>query len=336
MKKIYKLALAACGLFALTSMLHSAGLNVSAREKTAVPAPIKITVGYPKLRVNLAQFVAKEEGIFARHGLDVTMLPFETAQPMIQAQIAGRLGIAGYSAMSISFPAALSSGRSLLFGGLMLEDKKHPFSMLIVGAKSEIRRIADLKGKAVGILPTVAFREMLKAILLKNGVSPDDVVIKNVNVPMQQAALESGSVQALFTVDPAATAITAGGKGRLLDKKVPSPCAAYLRDPYPFASATVTREFYAKNPEAVKRYFAALDEAVDFIRAHPEKAKDHMKPYISAELRAFTGKFPESRYLKTADALASPELFQAAADEYLRWGLLAEKYAVGADLYTGK
>lgn len=295
---------------------------------------IKISAGYPKLRINLAQFVAKEKGFFEKHGLDVEMQPFETAQPMMLAQIAGRLDVAGYCALSISFPAAQSANNPFLFGTLMLDDRAHPFCQLVVRKDATAHTIADLGGKTVGILPTVAFREMLKAILQKNALPVDSVKIQNVNVAMQTAALQSGAVDALFTTDPAATTAIAQGIARLLDPANPSPCAAYLMDPYPFGSATVTKDFQRKNPETVRRYFAALDDAIEFIRQHPEEAKQCMKPYIAEEMRPFVEGQPDTKYLKTNEV--SAELFQKAADEYHRWGLLETRYDVSPHLYEGR
>lgn len=73
------------------------------QSKTAAVPPSatfpEVTIGYSQLRISLPIFVAAERGLFAKHGLAVTLRPYDTAQPMVQALAEGKLDLAGYSAL---------------------------------------------------------------------------------------------------------------------------------------------------------------------------------------------------------------------------------------------
>jgi NitT/TauT family transport system substrate-binding protein/sulfonate transport system substrate-binding protein len=85
----------------------------------------------------------------------------------------------------------------------MYEDDKHPISLLLVKDTTSIKSISDLKGKKIGILPTRAYEVWIEEILKANGVAVEDVIIRQVKPNLQADALNNGSIDALFTNDPA-------------------------------------------------------------------------------------------------------------------------------------
>src|SRR5208283_1233650 len=56
----------------------------------------RLMIGVSTLRISLPVFVAAEHGLFAKHGLDVELRRFETAQPLADELAAGRLDAGGY------------------------------------------------------------------------------------------------------------------------------------------------------------------------------------------------------------------------------------------------
>ena len=75
-------------------------------------------------------FVANEKGFFAKHGLRVELVPYETAQPMMDALVGGSLEVGGYCALPITFAAMVRSKTPLIFISSMMEDDAHPISIL--------------------------------------------------------------------------------------------------------------------------------------------------------------------------------------------------------------
>jgi len=155
-------------------------------------APIKI--GYAALRSSVPVYLAQEKGIFKKYGLTVELQRFETAQPIMESLVAGNLDAGGYTAMPIIESAMIRSKTPLYFTTAMLEDQAHRISYLIVPKDAPAgMKITDLKGKKVGILPTVAYKVYIEQILKANGMQPTDVEIVQVK---PRIAADSFTVEA--------------------------------------------------------------------------------------------------------------------------------------------
>ena len=285
----------------------------------------KIVVGYSKLRISLPIFVAQEKGFFAARGLQVELMPYDTAQPLLHALIEGKIPAAGYTALPISYAGMMRSEKGLYFATCMVEDQQHRISFLLrktpeAGEQPAVRTIQDLKGKTVGILPTVAYKGWLQAIVKANGLDPDrDIKIQQVEQTLQLQTLVSGGVDALFTNDPVATAAIASGKAELILPDTVE-CPKFIGDPFAFGSFNVNKAWADANPEAFKKLIAALDDAIDYINAHPEEVKQMMVPYIAEQFRPHVAQYPNALYTTSVDTKL--KTLQDAARMYVEHGIL--------------
>jgi len=291
--------------YALITML----LIFSGCSKSDKPASIseKITIGYPYLRIALPVIVADYKGFFKKHGLNVELKSYETAQPMMDAIVSGKIDLGGFCALPITFGAMARSKTELLFLGGMFEDNEHPISILIVRPKSEIKTIKDLKGKKIGILPTRAYEVWLQEILKGNGIAPQDVIIRQVKPNLQADALNGGSVDALFTNDPAATITISKGYGVKLTQEALVPKTSKMY-PFYFGSFNVRKDFAIKRPEIVRAVSKALDEASQFINNNPEaKLIMSRDEYLPQAFRPIVKNFPNSLF-KLSNQVSNSEL----------------------------
>lgn len=297
------------------------------QSKTAAVPPSatfpEVTIGYSQLRISLPIFVAAERGLFAKHGLAVTLRPYDTAQPMVQALAEGKLDLAGYSALPITFNAMLQSNRRLLFLTTVVEDRAHRISSLLrrrtlPGQTPAPSSIADLKGKRVGILPTVAYRAWLEAILKAHGVAQAEVTVQPIEPALQADLLKSGGIDALFTNDPVTTALLRHGVAELLSDEVDVPAA--LGEPFAFGSFNVSAEWAASHPDLLKQLAAALDDAVVFVNDHPDEAKQAMRPYLPEVFRPDVEAYPASRDWTTRES--TDDAYARVAREYRQLGII--------------
>ena len=137
------------GIIAYVAYNNSGKENETGNQETT--SLKEITIGYPYLRIALPVLVAKENGYFEEEGLNVKLHPYETAQPMMDAIVSGKIDLGGFCALPITFGAMARSKTDLLFIGGMFEDDTHPISVLIVKDTVKIKSIKDLKGKKIGI-----------------------------------------------------------------------------------------------------------------------------------------------------------------------------------------
>src|SRR3982751_206944 len=139
-----------------------------------------------------ALVIAKTQGIFAKHGLDVELVvPSDPSAPP-------RLVAAGKGDYAVSYQPQLQ---------MMVADKvplvrvgvlvAQPLNALVVLADGPIKKIADLKGKKIGF-SVAGFEEVtLAAMLETNGLKLTDVTLINVNFALT-AALKSKQVDAVI------------------------------------------------------------------------------------------------------------------------------------------
>lgn len=292
----------------------------------AQPNPAEeISIGYSELRISLPIFVAQEKGYFVSEGLKVTLVPFETAQPLMNSLVAGSIQMAGYTALPITYSAMVRSKTDLYFATAMLEDQKHRISYLIVRRDApQTFTIADLRGKKIGILPTIAYRVWLEEILKQRGIKPSEVEIVQIAPALSPAALESGQISALFTTDPAATAVLKRGIGRLLSEEVEVP--KILGEKFIFGSFNLRKDYADRNPEIAVKVIRALDKAVVFVNKNPDEAKRMMKKYLYESQQPFVQFYPDALYQPTSEI--EPAKFQSLADKYRELGIIQEKLDV--------
>ena len=152
----------------------------------------KLTVGYsPISAATLPFFIALEERLFPKHGLEVVPVFFR-GSPLINAAI-----------MAGEFPVGLTGGAGIISSQLAGSDLTVIGSYLQVltidgMAKPEIKSIADLKGKKVAVSRIGASTYFAGLSMLDSrGMKPTDVVfIQAGGVGESFAALANGAVDA--------------------------------------------------------------------------------------------------------------------------------------------
>lgn len=309
------------------TLLFSVGCNnQQTGEKGKTNNLAQLDIGYSRLRISLPVFVAKEKGFFEKNGIDANLIMFETAQPLMQALVAGQVDVAGYTALPITYNGMLRSKKELLFLTTMIEDNNHRISYLLrkktePNQEPNIKSITDLKGKTIGILPTIAYKAWIEDILRDNGIDPEkDVNVQQVAPPQQPQALKSGGVDALFTNDPAATTALELGIAEFLTDEVEVP--KYVVNPFPFGSFNVSKEWADKNPELLEALKKALNEAIDWTESNQKEAKLAMANYLPDKFKGDVLKYPDVEYDRTDQS--DDEVFNKIADEYLRMGIIKE------------
>lgn len=302
-----RLRLRPAGLSATALVLATALLLVGCGKRSA-SAPLRI--GVCKLRIAAPVFAAADAKLFAAHGVAVELHEYDTAQPMIDDLVMGRLDAAGFAA----YPIALlsnQSGAPLHAALALVEDDTHRLSY-VLRRKGETRSFpADAAGARIGILPTAAYRGWLRALLAAAGVAPEAATIVPLEPAMQLGGLRDGAVDLLFTGDPMAGAALASGVAELADDG--PPCARRLGSPFPFGGFFLS-DALARRPTQAAAVLAAVDEAITRGRADPDLLRRALAAHVRPEQRAAALKAPVAQYL-TSSELPSDWLTREVARE---------------------
>lgn len=301
----------------LLSLAVAALLSLELFRSRPSAARDEITLGVASLRISLPLFLAAEQRIFARHGLRVRLRPYPTAQPMIDDVALGRLDAGGFAAWPIILLTSARSGVSLEVTAGVLEDEGHRLSYVLARRGSGLRFPRDAAGRRVGVLPTVAYRRWLSAMLVAARVDPGSVETVSVEPGMQAQTLARGGVDMLFTSDPMATAMLARGVAELIDDG--PPCARRIAAPFHFGAVALSGDFVRRAPARARALSRAIDDAVLAARRDPSAARASMRRYLRPDERPWIDRYPPSRH---ATASESAEVLWAEIERERAMGIL--------------
>jgi NitT/TauT family transport system substrate-binding protein len=324
-------------LTGLTGCDSGSTKHSAANAEPAASVGESFRFGYSRLGISLPIFAAQELGLFHKNGVNPQLEMYENGQAVGQALVEGKIDVGGYLATPISFNGILRTGRKMYFVTTQLEDQKHRVSYLLrrktaPGAQPEIKSIADLRGKKVGIFPTLAYKATLETLLRKNGVNPAEVTIQQSDPQLQPQLLANGGVDALYTIDPAGTAVIATGAGELLDPNVVE-APLIFGEPFPFAQALISREWADANPALTRHIVKSLDEAIIYINGHPKEAKQFLRKYLSEVYWTQINLYPDPLYLTSADS--RDETYIGIAMQYRKIGIIAQDIDLTGAIYHG-
>lgn len=273
----------------------------------------EIKIGYSALRISLPLFIAVEKKLFAKEKLHVKLERFDTAQPLMNALLDGNIQAGGYSALPISFQGMVEKGTGLYFITSLIEDDTHRISYFLTRSQNALHGDWEaVRGKRIGILPTVAYRVWLEAILQKKGILSEEVHIIPIEPIAQSTALQDNTVDFLFTNDPVATTIIRHKIGTLFSNEVDVPQA--IGTPFLFGSFNIRKDFADANPGISRKLVAVLDKAVEYVNKNPASAKRMMRKYIHESQRAFVDFYPDALYQPTTET--DVKTFQDIANFY--------------------
>lgn len=254
--------------FAALALLGGMGIALPSMAQT------KLTVGYQPTLDVLPVLVAREEGFFAKRGLDVDVQSGTGA-----VQIAGTMA----NSLQIGDPTvpqvlqAVDSGLDLVIvaGANLMAPEADEFKV-VTRTGLALSKPADFIGKKVGVNTIGAFLDVLfKAWLARGGVDLKQVTFVEVGFPSMNDVLHQGTVDAVVTVEPFASRIVAAGNGTASDD--------FLRDfpsGMPVAIYAARRDWVEANRPTVEAFRAAMQDAIDFAAKNDEKAREDTNKYL--------------------------------------------------------
>ncbi|MBI2017049.1 MAG: ABC transporter substrate-binding protein, partial [Candidatus Rokubacteria bacterium] len=158
------------------------------------------------------------------------------------------------------------------------------FGLVVATAhKGEIKTVADLKGKTVGVSGIgVASHVLLDYMLKKNGVDPKDVRVVAVGLSTLPPALEGGKIVAGMAGEPFFSRLVSKGAafsmGNMSSLKE---TLAILGGEYAFSGAITRPDVIQKRPHVVQKVVSALVKASHFIQT---KTPEEIAAAVPADL----------------------------------------------------
>lgn len=233
----------------------------------------KLKVAYAAITGAMSvPWIAKETGIFAQNGLDVTLIYIGSGSKTAQAQVAGEIDIAHVAGPGVVSASLAGADLVMIAGSInqIIHD-------LVVSP--QIRKVQELKGGRLGISRFGSTTDVaIRYILKKNGIDPDkDVsIIQLGGEPEILASLKAGTISGGMLNPPHNLIASRAGLKLLVE-------ASDLNIPFQGSGVSTRKSFIRKNEDIVRRYVKAYVDALTFFRKNREASIAVMKKYIRTE-----------------------------------------------------
>jgi len=228
---------------------------------TSQPATLKMAL--LPIVDNLPMYVAQQEGLFEQHGVKVEFIPVASAAERDQVFAARQAdGIINEIISTLLYNKDQTQIQIVRFARVATPTNAEYY--ILVAGNSGIDSPQGLKGVDIGVSEGTIIEYITDRLLEAEGLDPTD--IKTLAVPKisdRMALLASGELKAATLPDPLSfLAVQQGARILLDDSKHPE----YGHSTYAFR-----KTFIDQNPQAIRAFLAAIEEAINQINAKPEK-----------------------------------------------------------------
>ncbi len=261
MRRKLKLVLA---LFLALSLLAGCGPKIETAGKTAQE---QLKIGVLPIEDIMPLLVAEQNGYFAQENLHVDIMRLQSAVEQVNAMQSRQLD--GMVTDMIIAAMLKDSGQDIKITSVTLGVTPLEGSFAIVAApESDIKTIADLKGKKVGIAFNTIVEYILDGLLTDAGINPSEVVKTSIpKIPLRMEMLFSKQIDAVVVPDPLVTfAEFKGARIIAQDTERNLSQAVVLFD----------RKILDEKKGAAEAFYRAYTRAVDDLNNHPEDYKQLM------------------------------------------------------------
>lgn len=230
-----------------------------------------VRIVYLPIAPDLPFFVAMDQGFFSKQDLKVDPVLSKKSDEALDLFFTGRV-----DATAIMELYGLISYQQVKPGTFKIylmaaAEENTEVHKIIVRKGSSINSLEQLSGGKLGHFPGTQMK-VFNVLLLKQFIDDPEKEVSLVNVvPFNQIPfLESGSIDAVFTLEPVGTEAVEKGIAEILSV---NPLYKYIQQPFPTAASAISKELVEKRPETAKKIIAAIEEAIEFIENNPVEAK---------------------------------------------------------------
>jgi len=269
--------------FKIASILFSFGLLLSACAPAETSLPqTEVPVAAPTVEVQkeavtlkiavlpiidtLPMYVAQQEGLFAKYGVNVEFVPVASAPERDQLLAASQADGAINETLAVMFFNKESVQMQAVRYALR-PTPGHGHFFILASGQSGITTIDGLKGVEIGVSQGTVIEYVTERLLQAEGFTSDEIkTIAVPKIPDRMSLLASGELKAGVLPDPLASLVVGQGGVVVADDST--------HPEYGFSILSFRKDVIDANPEAVKGFLAAIEEATALLNADPAKYKN--------------------------------------------------------------
>jgi NitT/TauT family transport system substrate-binding protein len=201
-------------------------------------------------------WVAQEEGLFKKHGLDIELIHIASTSKAIQSMVSGEIQFTTADALNSIQAVAAGADVVMVCEGV----NRFVFSIM---ARADLKRVADLKGKKIGItrLGSSTHTAVLY-VVNKAGLGANDYTLLQLGeVPNILTTLLAAQIDAGALSPPTNSRAKKTGLHELVNLGVDGP-------EYPSTVIASTRAYVKANPDNTRRMVRALGEGLNVFKTN--------------------------------------------------------------------
>lgn len=263
---VRRLALNVAALAALTLIPAAPAVAAAPAAPAAIAAPDPAATPLPPLKIgvlpaadSILLHVAADEELFAAQGLDVELIPFQSALELGAAMRAGELDGHFGDIINVLLQREAGADQAIVATSTRSRPLQRHFG-LVVSPRSRARSLADLEGTEMAVAGATIVDYLLDRLLDQRGLPRDHFRRQDIRqIPVRLQMLLSGRLEAALLPEPLVSLVETQGARTLWDD----------RDLHgPLAVIALTRA--RADADTVRRFRLALAGAARRIDARPD------------------------------------------------------------------
>jgi NitT/TauT family transport system substrate-binding protein len=235
-------------------------------------------------------FIAERDGLFAKAGLHVKVVPVISSSTVLPAMEAGKVDVASGQYTSYILPDAFGAAKvRILAAGYSLGPN---VQVVMVRSHDDATTVSGLKGMTIALNATNSVTsDLLDNLLASYGIGPRQVHLVVLPFPAMPIALAQGKVGAIYEIEPYVTeAEQQFGEEELAD------IDSGANENFPINGYGVLASWAAKYPHTAAAFAKVIRQANALaatnigVLQHVLSAALHLNPQITDVMA--TGSFP--------------------------------------------
>jgi len=240
-------------------------LSGCGKEREGKKEADRLKIGVLPIEDVMPLLVAEKNGYFTEENLQVELINFQSPVEQSNAMQSGEMD--GMVTDMIVATLLKDSGLDLKMTSITLGVTPTEGRFAIIASpESDIKTLADLKGKGIGISHNSIIEYVTDGLLEEAGIDPSEVNKTSIpKIPVRMEMLFSNQIDAIVVPDPLVTfAEFKGGKIIAQDTEKNLSQAVIFFD----------QNTLEQNKKGVEAFYRAYNKAVDDLNNHPEEYKE--------------------------------------------------------------
>ncbi len=263
-----------------------------------------VTVAWSPFEPGTLLWVAEDQDLFSRNGLDVTLRKYDTGAGSLEGVLKGEADIAAGVTEFPVIKSTFEKSEVRIIGAAAKIENQY-----LVGRKDRgIQQVSDLKGKRIGTTFGTIAQFYLGRFLELNGIDVQDVTVVDLKTPLEwENAVADGVVDAIVTAQPYADL----AMKRLGSNSIVWPAQS---GQYVYGLVITSEELITKRPGVAVKLLKAFAQAEEYAIQNPAKAKATVQKWLNVDAA-----FVEAAWARDQFSISLDLSLVAAMEDEARW-----------------